>query len=406
MNLLRLCRCGALIASVLLLLAVPAGAVTPNGKLQIIHLDVGQGDGAVIISPQLGQVVMIDDGGATNPSFACSKILAQLDTLGITHVDYHFASHYHSDHIGCFSSIDNVVHFGQGWDRAGSYGTATYTNYVNALGGRRHKLTKGRVFTLDSTYAHPVTLTCVDIDTTGDDNFENSKSVMLRLDYGNFHESFGGDLDGFSASDRHNDETPFSPEVDTVLIYKVHHHSSNYSSNDTWLSNVAPQAAIISMGDNNPYSFPGSSTMTRLHNHSVKTYWTERGSTSGASPNPTWDKIAHGRITINAVWEGQGRTVISGGYGAGAFSDTLINPGTPPSVGVDDRATAARPLRVLRNPAGGSAAFAVEVVGSPVSDLRIYSVDGRQVRTVFRGVLAQGEQVLSWDGRDEGGRRA
>ncbi|HVP38889.1 MAG TPA: FlgD immunoglobulin-like domain containing protein, partial [Candidatus Saccharimonadales bacterium] len=43
---------------------------------------------------------------------------------------------------------------------------------------------------------------------------------------------------------------------------------------------------------------------------------------------------------------------------------------------------------------------------SPVSDLRIYSVDGRQVRTVFRGVLAQGEQVLSWDGRDEGGRRA
>ena len=39
----------------------PAGAVTANGRLQIIHLDVGQGDGAVIITP-LGQVVMIDEG--------------------------------------------------------------------------------------------------------------------------------------------------------------------------------------------------------------------------------------------------------------------------------------------------------------------------------------------------------
>ena len=49
-----------LIAILLTFSAISAAAVTPNGRLQIIHLDVGQGDGAVLISP-LGQVAMFDD---------------------------------------------------------------------------------------------------------------------------------------------------------------------------------------------------------------------------------------------------------------------------------------------------------------------------------------------------------
>jgi hypothetical protein len=36
--------------------------------------------------------------------------------------------------------------------------------------------------------------------------------------------------------------------------------------------------------------------------------------------------------------------------------------------------------------------------------LRIYSIDGRLVRTLLDGPLAAGEQMTTWDGRDEGGR--
>jgi beta-lactamase superfamily II metal-dependent hydrolase len=339
MNTQRATITGGLVLLVLALgSALPSGAVTPNGKLQIVHLDAGQGDAAVLISP-LGQVAMIDDGGAIYPSFPCSWIVAQLDTLGITHIDYHFASHYHADHIGCFSAIDNVVHFDQGWDRAGSYGTTVYTNYVNALGARRHTLAKGQVFTLDPGSAHPVTITCIDFNGAGSDDYENAKSVMLRVDYGHFSEAFGGDLTGSSGSGSYDYETPYSSEVDTVMVYKVHHHSSKYSTNNTWLNKTAPMAAIISLGDGNPYNFPTPEALGRLHSHQVHTYWTERGSTGGASPDPIWDKIAHGRITINAVWEGQGRTVVSGGYGASAFSDTLINPGPPEEAACCDPGT-------------------------------------------------------------------
>ena len=65
----------ALLAAIL---AVPASAVPGNGRLQIIQLDVGQGDGAVIISP-LGDVALIDDGpGGTN---AMARHLERIDQL-------------------------------------------------------------------------------------------------------------------------------------------------------------------------------------------------------------------------------------------------------------------------------------------------------------------------------------
>lgn len=207
--------------AIALSLASPAAAVTANGRLQIIHLDVGQGDGAVLISP-LGQVVMIDDGVYTNPTPASGvKVPAQLQALGVTHVDHHFASHYHADHIGLFATIfgnGGVATLGYGWDRAESYTTQTYTNYVNTLGSRRRTLVKGQVIMLDSLSAHPVLITCVDLNGAGTNTTdENGQSVVLRVSYGEFDAVFGGDLPGTSPAI----EPIVGPEVGPVEVYSV-----------------------------------------------------------------------------------------------------------------------------------------------------------------------------------------
>src|SRR5438105_3040650 len=70
-----------------------AHAVFTNGRLQVVHLDAGQGDGCVIITPG-GQVALIDEGtnfttGTSPPS--CARVLSELQALGVTHVDLHFA---------------------------------------------------------------------------------------------------------------------------------------------------------------------------------------------------------------------------------------------------------------------------------------------------------------------------
>ena len=311
---------GAALAALL----VPAIALAlGNGKLQVHHIDVGQGDGALLISP-LGQTALFDDGVYTD----CTNIKSYLQNLGITTVDYHFCSHYHADHLGC---IDDLAAIGitigtAGYDRGFSYSSASFDSYVATLGTRRTTIAKGQTITLDAGSANPVTITCVDLNGAGvysvNGSDENAKSVVLKITYGAFDEEISGDLTG-DVGLGNDVETTVGPEVGDIEVYKVHHHGSRYSTNDNWLNAVTPEAAIISCGNGNTYGHPTLDCLTRLHNHGVHTYWTETG--AGVAPNPTWDKVG-GTIVIQAD-PGVGATYTIAGNG---FTDSYVNGGGPP----------------------------------------------------------------------------
>jgi beta-lactamase superfamily II metal-dependent hydrolase len=303
-------------------LFLPAAALAlGNGKLQIHHIDVGQGDGALLISPN-GQTALFDDGVYTN----CTTIKNYLQGLGITTVDYHFCSHYHADHLGC---IDDLAAIGitigtAGYDRGSSYSSASYTSYVNTLGAKRQTMAKNQVVTLDAGSANPVTIKCVDLNGAGvyspSGSDENAKSLSLLVSYGAFQEEISGDLTGDVASG--NDvESTVGPEVGDVEVYKAHHHGSRYSTNDNWLNATTPEVCIISCGNGNTYGHPTLDALTRLHNHGVKTYWTETG--AGATPNPSWDRVASGTIVVQADPGASATYTISGP----GFSDTYANGG-------------------------------------------------------------------------------
>ena len=306
--------------------AIPAGAVTANGRLQIIQLDVGQGDGAVIITP-LGQVAVIDEGQSTTTAMG-QTVLQQLQALGITHVDYHFNSHYHSDHLGNFPTIFGGIALDYGWDRGGSYTTQMYTNYVNTLGSRRRTLVKDRVITMDSLSAHPVTIKCVNLNGAGvSTTDENTLSVVLKISYGEFQAVYGGDLGGYNSGSYKDIESIVAPQVGgQVEVVKVHHHGAATSTNPTWLSTLAPKVGIISAGNGNSYGHPTAAAVNRLHTANVKTYWTELG--NGATPLAGWDKYSNGQVIISATWQAGGvDTIRSNGVGT-PFTDTFTNYGT------------------------------------------------------------------------------
>src|SRR6478752_3429341 len=143
----------AFLCLIALLLPIRALAQA-NGQLQIHYMDVGQGDGAVLISP-LGEVVLFDDGVLNQ----CGKPIGYLQSLGITKIDYHIASHYHSDHIGCAAPVLAMFPLQKAaYDRGGSYASNTFTAYVAAVGAKRTTARKGQVITLDAGSAHPVTI--------------------------------------------------------------------------------------------------------------------------------------------------------------------------------------------------------------------------------------------------------
>lgn len=288
----------------------PIPTATPTqpstAKLQLHYIDVGQGDAAIVVSPG-GESVMFDDG----VSSGCGKVTSYLRQLGLTRIDYHIASHYHADHIGCAQAVFSAFPLSRvAFDRGGSYSTATFTNYLTAIGGFRQTATVGSSITLDAGSATPVRIDIVALNGNGvstDD--ENALSIVSVVHYGTFDAEFGGDLSGSWDSGGADVESSVAGRVGRIEVYKVHHHGSTFSSNSTWLSATNPKVGIISVGNGNTYGHPTADAVGRLHSAGVRTYWTEYG--AGAAPGGM--DVVGGDIRIDVDAAAGSFTVAHGG---------------------------------------------------------------------------------------------
>jgi beta-lactamase superfamily II metal-dependent hydrolase len=290
----------ALTLLLLTLLSAPAAYWQANGKLQRHFMDVGQGDGAILISP-LGQTVLFDNGKRGK----CDLPVSYLQQLGVTKIDYMVASHYHDDHIGCTTKV--LTEFPlqtKAFDRGGTYASATYNKYVAKVGAKRQAVTNGQVITLDQGSNNPVRIEIVASNAaTADGQIvsttnENDRSVVSVVRFGNFDAVMGGDLSGFKTGSYEDIETGVAPKVGQVEVYKVNHHGSMYSSNDQWLAALKPKVGVISTGAGNDYGHPTLECLDRLHAAGVRTYWTEAG--EGAEPEPGFDTVG-GNIVVEAA---------------------------------------------------------------------------------------------------------
>jgi beta-lactamase superfamily II metal-dependent hydrolase len=263
-----------------------------NGKLQLHFIDVGQGMGALLISPA-GETVLFDDGNVKN----CDKPVSYLQQLGLTKIDYHVTSHYHSDHIGCAPLVFQEFPLQKdAFDRGSSYNTSVYTNYVTSVGTHRKTATKGQHVTLDAASGHPVTITFVTLNGNGvPTTNENDLSLVSLVAFDNFRAELGGDLSGQQSGDYADIETSVAPLVGQVDVYEVHHHGSRYSSNTMWLGTIKPRIGIVSSGDGNDYHHPTAECLNRLHEAGIHTYWTETG--NGVPPDPDYDLVG-GNIIV------------------------------------------------------------------------------------------------------------
>jgi beta-lactamase superfamily II metal-dependent hydrolase len=258
------------------------------GSLTIHHLDVEQGDGALIITSG-GSVAMIDNGRVN-----CAGTIAYIESQGVSHVDYHFATHYDADHIGCTDDLVNSgITIGACIDRGGSHDTATFNAYVQACGNARETASKGQIVALGGG----VQIKVVDLNGAGvSTNDENALGLVLRLSYGMFDHEFAGDLPGESP----DIESVIASAVGDVEVCKVHHHGSRFSSNNAWLEVVQPEVCILSVGSNG-FGHPTLEAVGRLHAAGVDLYWTNVG--AGVSPSGG-DTICNGPVTIEATADG------------------------------------------------------------------------------------------------------
>jgi len=263
-------------------------------ELKVHYMNVGQGDGAVLVSPG-GEIVLFDAGRKGE----CDGPLSYLRNLGIDHVDYLIVSHYHADHIGCVQEMLTEFPLRKAaYDRGGSYPSSIYNTYVTTVGSLRATATKSHIITLDSGSPSPVTIQLAALNGNGvQTTNENDLSLVAVVHHGAFDAVIGGDLSGVKSENYEDIETSVAPLVGQVEVYKVHHHCSRYSTNGNWLDLTRPKIGIVSAGnEGNTYGHPTSECLERLHQAGVVTYWTEKG--HGAEPDAPRDSVC-GDIVVS-----------------------------------------------------------------------------------------------------------
>ena len=101
-----------------------ASSVTVSPAIRITFLDVGQGDGILIRSPE-GKTALVD-AGPSNP-------VGDLRALDVTQIDLLVATHPHADHIGGMAHVIDSIPVSFYMDNGQPYTTATYQRLTQAL---------------------------------------------------------------------------------------------------------------------------------------------------------------------------------------------------------------------------------------------------------------------------------
>jgi beta-lactamase superfamily II metal-dependent hydrolase len=238
--------------------------IEPSDILEIIHVNVGQGDGTIIIGPN-GTVIVVDCG----PNRSGDDVARELRDRRIQHVDHLIITHWHIDHYG---GVDDMINSGvevlNAYSRGGSVDTVTYQYTIEALA-----TTTARFFekieagtTIDLGNGAEAVCTISDgklldgrVFSSSD---ENDRSVGIYVYYKGFDYHVSGDLGGGRLG-LEDMETPLSEVIGNMDVIRLNHHGSNSSSNINWINNTRPEVVVMSL-DNNSYGYPHEQLIDRL----------------------------------------------------------------------------------------------------------------------------------------------
>jgi competence protein ComEC len=226
--------------------SVPDEAPPAPTGLRITVLDVGQGDAILLQVPQ--GAVLVDQGPPE------ADVAGQLQDLGVERLVALVLTHPQRDHIGGAADVLDEIEVGavldpripaESEDHDAAVGAARANNVpiVPVRTGQRLRVGALRIHVLWPDGPGP----------PGDD--PNNHAVVLVASYGRIDALLTADAEG-------NVTVPIKPPP--VEILKVAHHGSADPSLPVLLDLVDPQIAVVSVGPDNDYGHPTSSTMAAL----------------------------------------------------------------------------------------------------------------------------------------------
>lgn len=249
----------------------------PVDGMEILFLDVGQGDGILLRS---GRGAMLIDGGSTSEKkLGEYRLEPCLKSCGVSVIEYAFVSHGDLDHISgvryllesCEEiEIRNLLLPCQGREDDALLSLA---ELARARGTKVSLIEAGESF-----YMEGIGVTCLYPGISDLPADKNEESEVLKVDYGNCHILFTGDMSGEGELRLLSALSEKPGVLSEIQILKTAHHGSRFSSGETFLDALGVNWAVISYAEGNSYGHPHKEVLERLDDRSVKIYGTaERG---------------------------------------------------------------------------------------------------------------------------------
>jgi len=228
----------------------------PDDKVHVSFLNVGQGD-AILIARGSQQILV--DGGPSRQ--AITRELSEKMPFWDRSIDLVVLTHPHEDHLAGLVEVSSRYDIGQAAQSTASHSGSLYDEWRKALEaqgiaptiiqpGQEVRLGEGLVIAI----LHPGP------DTGTDETLDaNNNSLVLRVEVGKVSFLLTSDI-GQKAESMLLQQR--ARVASTVL--KVAHHGSGDSNSGPFIATVRPQAAVISVGENNEFGHPSDDALTRL----------------------------------------------------------------------------------------------------------------------------------------------
>jgi len=262
----RLTLFAALILLVALLTFSPALNNQGTGQLEVVFIDVGQGDAILLITPG-GRSILVDGGGnrMSSGSVGENALIPYLRYRGLRRIDLVISSHPDADHIdGLFTVLENMpvgqLMYADCFTENEFQQHLLYLAQQNgaipapAYAGMRFAMEPG----LTLEVCHPAA------GAYYNERDSNKGCLTVLVSYGQISFLFTGDA--------HLDELRRIPAANIV---KLPHHGSKNNFDEDAYAQMAAEAVVIPVGRNNSYGHPGQNVIEYWQDKAV-IYRTDR----------------------------------------------------------------------------------------------------------------------------------
>ncbi len=237
---------------------------------EVTFLDVGQGDGIFMRSDR-GEVFLMDGGSSNQKNLADNILIPFLKYKGVRHIDGIFLSHADEDHINGILQLfelagDEQIRIDRLFlpkrDTTGEE-FETLLEAVEIYGSWHpveiYELAAGDRISFDGGFFEIIG------PTQNNSAWEqNEASLCILLQMGKKH-PFRMLLSGDTEGRGEENLLEYLREHPTeVMVLKVAHHGSKYSTSRELLEQLKPQIAVISCGKRNSYKHPHEELLERL----------------------------------------------------------------------------------------------------------------------------------------------